>query len=334
MKEESKSDSGSEVEDLGEDSSSVSPGGERKQRTAREGRMAYSTGGVGGLAINRLNGKNYRTWAVKAEMLLRRESLWSYVSRPPAQLTEEQEEEHERALSTIILSLEDEELVHIQGLNTAKAVWDRLRGIYLRETAGTKISLTRRLYKCQMRSGESASKHLQTMKGLFNELQLMNVVFPEEQKVYLILSSLSSEFNMLITSLESLSDTQLTLEYVTSRILQEEEHWKERFQAAEESHVGADRERRRRSPDGSVSRRRKPETNREQRGRAMMIKACYQCGSRNHLQKDCLRGETFPNRKDFEAAVYKRSAESSSKRSVSLVSRKIRDNFKDTQAAE
>ena len=80
MKEERESDS----EDLGEGSSSVSPGGERKQRTGREGRMVLSAGGIGGLVINRLNDRNYKTWAVKAEMLLRREGLWSFVTNPPA----------------------------------------------------------------------------------------------------------------------------------------------------------------------------------------------------------------------------------------------------------
>ena len=134
MKEESKSDSGSEVEDLGEDSSSVSPGGEMKQRTGREVRMVLSAGGIGRLVTNRLNDRNYKIWAVKAEMLLRREGLWSFVSNPPAQLNEEEEREHERALSTLILSIEDDQLIHVQGQATAKAVWDRLRNIYLRVT--------------------------------------------------------------------------------------------------------------------------------------------------------------------------------------------------------
>ena len=119
----------SDLEDLEEGSSSVSPGGERKQRTGKADRMALNAGGIGGLILTRLNDRNYKTWAVKAEMLLRREGLWLFVNNPPAQFDEEQERDHEKALSTLILSIDDDQVIHIQGLTTAKAVWDRLRNI-------------------------------------------------------------------------------------------------------------------------------------------------------------------------------------------------------------
>ena len=130
----------SDLEDLEEVSSSVvSPGGDRKQRTERADRMAFNAGGMGGFPLTRLNDSNYKTWAVKDEMLLRREGIWQFVNNNPAQFDEEQERDHEKALRTLVLSIEDNQLIHIQGLTTAKAVWDRLKNIYIRETAGIKI---------------------------------------------------------------------------------------------------------------------------------------------------------------------------------------------------
>ena len=248
------------------------------------------------------------------------------MNNPPAQFDEGQEREHEKALSTLILSIEDDQLIHIQGLTTAKAVWHRLRNIYIRETAGTKTSLTRRIYKCKMQPGESVSKHLQVMKGLFNELELMNVHFTEQHKVFVILSSLPSQFDVLIMSLESLPDAQLSLEYVTSRLLQEQQRWDERSDSVKRSNMKADQESWRRGLDGSVKGR-TPATDREQHGRAMTIKYCYGCGSKSHLLRDCKQagskkqGETFS--KSREQAAYGHSGEGSRKR-ISLV-KKTRD---------
>ena len=101
----------------------VSPGRDRKQRTdSRADRMAFSATGLGGFPLTRLNDSNYQTWSVKAKMLLRREDLWQIVNDPPAQFDEQQERENERALSTLVLCLEDNQLIHIRGLATVKAV--------------------------------------------------------------------------------------------------------------------------------------------------------------------------------------------------------------------
>ena len=108
MKEGSESD----LEDLEEGSLSVvSPGGDRKQRTERADRMVFNAAGMGGFPLTRMNDSNYKTWAVKAEVLLRRERIWQFVNNPPAQFNEEQEQDHEKALSTLVLSIEDNQFI-------------------------------------------------------------------------------------------------------------------------------------------------------------------------------------------------------------------------------
>uniref|UniRef100_A0ABM5FXE3 CCHC-type domain-containing protein n=1 Tax=Pogona vitticeps TaxID=103695 RepID=A0ABM5FXE3_9SAUR len=142
-----------------------------------------------------------------------------------------------------------------------------------------------------------------------------------EQRVYILLSSLNDDYSMLVTSLESMPETELSEEYVTNRILQEEQHLKQRMLNKKTSHVRADHERQRYA-DGSVPRRR---ADGEQTGRVMMTKACFLCGSTNHLQRNCDKSGSPPSNKEGRKKVSKRFQQRNDMRPVSLVTRGTRD---------
>ena len=68
------------------------------------------------------------------------------------------------------------------------------------------------------------------MRNLFVKLEQRGMEFTENHKVYVILSSLPEDYNVLVTSLESMSERDLTLEYLTGRLLEEEDKRNERSQ--------------------------------------------------------------------------------------------------------
>ena len=71
------------------------------------------------------------------------------------------------------------------------------------------------------------------MRNLFVEIEQMGMQFRENHKVYVILSSLPEDYDVLVTSLESMPERDLTLEYLTGRMLEEEEKRNERSQVRE-----------------------------------------------------------------------------------------------------
>ena len=81
------------------------------------------------LPLLHLNGHNYMSWAFKMEMYLRRESVWQIVCNPPAQLDEEDKAKDERALSTIILCLDDSQLNYVRGKSSSKELWEALKAV-------------------------------------------------------------------------------------------------------------------------------------------------------------------------------------------------------------
>lgn len=66
-------------------------------------------------------------------MLLRRESLWKIVSNPSNadDMSDKDEEANEKDLATIVLTIEDCELVQVLGIMSAKEWWDALCAIHV-----------------------------------------------------------------------------------------------------------------------------------------------------------------------------------------------------------
>ncbi|ETE58218.1 hypothetical protein L345_16061, partial [Ophiophagus hannah] len=73
--------------------------------------------------------------------------------------------------------------MHVRGLQSAKECWEY---VYMRETACIKVLLTRRLYKAQLKPGESMSTHQQNMRMKFFELEERGMTFTEAHKVYVV----------------------------------------------------------------------------------------------------------------------------------------------------
>ncbi|XP_060110753.1 vomeronasal type-2 receptor 26-like [Heteronotia binoei] len=161
------------------------------------------------------------------EHYLKRECLWSVVESPPAQLGKEDMIKDEKAMANIILSVGDSQWNHLSVKNMAKAAWDCLKAVYVQSIADSLIAIIRRFYRTVMKPGESVRAHLNALAQCCHELKQRGKTVSDEDKVNLILSSLSVEYNMLVISLETAETSKLTLEYVTGWLIAEEQHLQE-----------------------------------------------------------------------------------------------------------
>ncbi|XP_062991197.1 proton channel OTOP1 [Elgaria multicarinata webbii] len=223
---------------------------------------------LGGLSLSRLNEHNYLAWSVKMEQYLRREDLWTVVSNPPAQPDEGEQRSIEKALASIILCLEDNQLVHVRGLVSAQECWRNLREIYVRDSAVSKVTLTRKLYRAQLQPNSSVSEHLNMMRQLFADLEERGMIFTECHKVYVVLSSLDDSWDSLVMSLEAMRESELTLRFLTGRLLEEEQKKLEKQTAKP-----------RETPTKQAAC--------EDKERVFAVRRCFRCGSTEHLRKNC-----------------------------------------------
>jgi gag-polypeptide of LTR copia-type len=189
------------------------------------------------IVIDKLNNENYCVWSFKLKMLLIKENLWQCVegSYPESVLetggasptpTNNKEisnwkQRDGKALATIALAVEDNQLALIMKAETSKAAWNALKEYHQKATLSNKVSLLRKI--CQMRLSESGDleTHLFKMEETFEKLAALGKDLEEDLRVAMILSSLPESYNTLTTALEARKDEDLTLSFVKTKLIDE-----------------------------------------------------------------------------------------------------------------
>ena len=106
----------------------------------------------------------------------------------------------EKVASAIHLNLGDEVIHNILEAKTAKEVWKKLEGFYMRKNLKNKLYVKKQLYNLHMREGSDLLEHLNTFNMLNTQLLSCGVNYEDEDKVLLLLASLPTFFDLLVTT--------------------------------------------------------------------------------------------------------------------------------------
>ena len=126
-------------------------------------------------------GANYATWKVQCTMALKKEGFWSIVSggeEPPAETAAEKvkqrfAERKDRALATIVLSVDPSLLYLIGDPDDPAKVWETLGQQFQKKSWVNRLNLRRRLHSLRLKDGESVQGHVRIMLETFNELAVV-----------------------------------------------------------------------------------------------------------------------------------------------------------------
>ena len=177
-----------------------------------------------------LNGTNYPSWKVQCRMALVREGLWGIVAgtkEPPNKETDADRYakfmlRRDKALATIILAIAPSLLYLIGDPEDPAAVWRKLSGQFQKRTWANKLSLRKKLFTMKLGDSGPMREYIKTMMEIFDELAIVAEPISDEDKVVYLLAGLPESYDMLVTSLESGSDTLPALESMTKHLLREE----------------------------------------------------------------------------------------------------------------
>lgn len=126
-----------------------------------------------------LNGGNYATWNIQCRMALIKEGLWNIVcgtETSPAQNEPGYAKfsgRRDRALATIVLSVDPKLLYLLGEPEDPVLVWKKLADQFQKKTWANKLALRRQLYSTRLKEGESLQEHIRSMTGLFDELSVV-----------------------------------------------------------------------------------------------------------------------------------------------------------------
>ena len=181
------------------------------------------------VAIVPLNGSNYPTWKLQCQMALMKESLWDIVSgtetAPPDGSSADRitmfRSRKDRALATVILSIDPKLLYLVGEPSDPVEVWTLLSNNFQKKTWANRLALRRRLHSLRLKEGQSVRNHIKCMTELFGELSVVGDKIGDEDRVVYLLASLPESFDMLVTAFEANSEVP-KMETVIERLQYEE----------------------------------------------------------------------------------------------------------------
>ncbi|VFQ78488.1 unnamed protein product [Cuscuta campestris] len=201
----------------------------------------------------------------------------------PEKLSEEEWEDlKDMATSTICLCLANNTLREVLGLTDPVDIWDKLESRYKSKSLTSRLYLKKRLFGLQMAEEANFNGHLDEFNKITTELESIDVKIEEEDKALLLLASLPSSFDNIVTTFLFGKETLKFDEVAAALLMNETRRGGNRVSNDGQALVakGAGRERGRSKERGGASQRFKSSSKSFR---------CYYCDEEGHFKRDCLK---------------------------------------------
>jgi len=179
--------------------------------------------------------------------------------------------------------LADKELAHIKACKGPAEAWTTLCNIHETKSLSNILFLRRKFFTAKMEEGTDILEHINKVKSLADQLACLEVAVQPEDIVMTLLDSLPPSFENLITALETRPVKELTVEFITARLMHEATKRKEKEPQGE---------------DTAMFLRHGKGTTTNARSEA---RTCFKCGKPGHIARNCWGAKD--KGKDARAAV-------------------------------
>ena len=274
-----------------------------------------STGSNAAIPVPRFSGESYQIWVVKMRSYLKSFGLWEFVDQdkqtPPlranptiAQIKQHEEEKmkKEKVVACLHSSLTDAVFTSIMHLETAKEIWDELKGRYKgseRVRSVKLLTLKREFEILKMKESESVKDYSSKLSKLVNQMRLYGETVEDFKVVEKMLISLPEKFEAKVAAIEESCDLKrLTISDMISKLQAQEQRISMRSDDVTE---GAFQARHKWKQPGQKDQKKQnfDKRNVDQKGKGKMdgtsadsaakgkFPPCSTCKRTNHLSKDC-----------------------------------------------
>ena len=173
------------------------------------------------LNFDKLNVDNYHAWEFSMRMFLIGKNLWEIVHGTETLANDANDDAKEKfrkrsnvALATISLGVSKDLQIIVRPAKTPKEAWDFLEKRFVEKTLSKKIFYRRKLYNAHMAPKADMTAHIDHIKMISDHLEGCGDPISENDLVMILISSWPSEYNNLVTTLETLTEDKLTWTYV------------------------------------------------------------------------------------------------------------------------
>jgi len=191
-----------------------------------------SSGGM--FKIEKLSESNFHVWKHKVELIFAFRELDSHIDDSTRRPTDSAElekwtKDDAKARAIIGLTLSDDHLEHVRECQTANDMWSTIIDLFQRKTLLNKLAARRRFYSAKMNDSEKAMAFISRIRQLASDCKAMDVDISDQDMAMTVLCGLPQKFEHLIVAIDAAADDDtLTMDFVKSRLLQEEQRMTDR----------------------------------------------------------------------------------------------------------
>lgn len=233
----------------------------------------------------KLTADNYTYWKPMMEDHLYCKDFHEPITqkdKPEKKTATEWETENRKTVAMIRKYIDRSLFEHVSTYTNAYELWTKLESLIQKKTPRNKAHLVRRLVKLEYSDGQNMIEHLNTFKGIVNQLTKTEMKIDDELQTLLLLSSLPESWDTLVVTLSnSAPDGKLSMDSVTDCLLNEESRRRERgLNNQFEANVIDNRGRSKNREKGGREKSRG-------RSKTRTKLSCYYCGKPGHRKFEC-----------------------------------------------
>lgn len=245
------------------------------------------------------DGNNYNNWKFRMETLLDELELLEFVQNPyktmvesmPVETEEQRTEKTNRLIqlkkldkkcvSQIVQRISDSQLEYVKDKECAHSLWCSLSAVFERKGVASQLILRKKLLTMKFDTErDTLTEHFLCFDKLVRDLKGTGATLEENDIVCHLLLTMPTEYDVVVTALETLSIEKLTISFVKNRLLDEEskrksEAGKRKFDS-NSTKVFASQ---------SDSLKQYGKRNHQKQGQHKF--PCYRCGKLGHFRSQC-----------------------------------------------
>lgn len=168
------------------------------------------------------NGEKYSVWKLRIRSLLCELDVIKVIDEDPIIRCSTWEKSNRIAKSVIVEYLADSYLSFAKGDATAKEILASLDSFYEPKSIATQLALRKKLLTLKLQGDIPLTKHFAMFDDLITELYAAGAKLEETDKVAHLLLTLPTNYDGVITAIETLTEDNLTLAFVKTRLLDHE----------------------------------------------------------------------------------------------------------------
>ncbi|KAF7341478.1 CCHC-type domain-containing protein [Mycena venus] len=254
--------------------------------------------------LHRLNNNNYAEWALRMEAVLIKKGLWDNVveilvsdtlpdgnPKPPADVITEfnsklgsrDTSKMAEARAELILRVEAGQLAHMTSRDP-RVIWESLERMHRAAGFATSLALRRQFLTSKKAEHETMEAWIGRIQGMVLRMEYAGIDVTAQDKILAFTMGLPAAYEAVIVNFDATPPSQLTVEHVISRLLNEETRQQSLVEPA--------------SADANPNNVAYAAATRRRTGQvtAAPDTTCFFCDKKGHFKSDC------PERRRWEAA--------------------------------